>query len=32
MVPYRMFWPKDLEEITPPKAWWRLLHGGDPAG
>jgi hypothetical protein len=24
----RLFWPRDLEEISsPPKAWWRLLVG-----
>lgn len=22
-----LFWPKDLEEITPPQAWWRSLLG-----
>ena len=22
---YRLFWPSDLEEISSPKAWWRLL-------
>jgi hypothetical protein len=21
----RLFWPRDLEEVSPPKAWWRLL-------
>jgi hypothetical protein len=27
---YRLFWPRDLEEISSsPKAWWRLLLGGD---
>ena len=25
----RLFWPHDLEEISPPKAWWRFLVGGD---
>jgi hypothetical protein len=26
---YRLFWPRDLEEISSsPKAWWRLLLGG----
>jgi hypothetical protein len=25
---YRLFWPRDLEEISPPKAWWRFLLGG----
>ena len=32
---YRLFWPRDLEEIFPssPKAsWWRLLLGGSSAG
>jgi hypothetical protein len=26
---YRLFWPRDLQEISPssPKAWWRLLVG-----
>jgi hypothetical protein len=24
---YRLFWPRDLEEISSPKAWWRLLLG-----
>jgi hypothetical protein len=31
---YRLFWPRDLEEIFPssPKAsWWRLLLGGSAA-
>ena len=28
----RLFWPRDLEEIPPPKAWWRSLLGGDAAG
>ncbi len=31
---YRLFWPRDLEEIfpSPPKAsWWRLLLGGRSA-
>lgn len=23
----RLFWPRDLEEVSPPKAWWRLLLG-----
>jgi hypothetical protein len=26
---YRLFWPRDLEEIPPPKAWWRFLLGRD---
>jgi hypothetical protein len=21
----RLFWPRDLEEVSPPKAWWRFL-------
>ena len=25
----RLFWPRDLEEVSPPKAWWRFLLGGD---
>jgi hypothetical protein len=25
----RLFWPRDLEEVSPPKAWWRLLLGRD---
>ena len=29
---YRLFWPRDLEEIPRPKAWWRFLLGGDAAG
>ena len=28
----RLFWQSDLEEIPPPKAWWRSLLGGDAAG
>ena len=28
----RLFWPRDLEEISPPKAWWRFLLGGDTGG
>jgi len=25
----RLFWPEDLEEISPPRPWWRsLLAGG----
>jgi hypothetical protein len=29
----RLFWPRDLEEISPsPQAWWRLLLGADAAG
>jgi hypothetical protein len=22
---YRLFWPKDLEEISSPRPWWRSL-------
>jgi hypothetical protein len=29
---YRLFWPRDLEEISPPQAWWRSLLGGDAGG
>ena len=29
---YRLFWPRDLEEISFPKAWWRVLLGRDAAG
>jgi hypothetical protein len=29
---YRLFWPRDLEEVSSPKAWWRLLLGRDAAG
>ena len=28
---YRLFWPRDLEEIfssSPKASWWRLLLGG----
>jgi len=28
----RLFWPRDLEEISPPKAWWRFALGGEAAG
>ena len=29
----RLFWPRDLEEISsPPQAWWRLLLGLGSAG
>ena len=28
----RLFWPRDLEEIFSPKAWWRLLLGGGSGG
>jgi hypothetical protein len=24
----RLFWPRDLEEISSPQSWWRLLLGG----
>ena len=26
---YRLFWPEDLEEISPPMPWWRSLVGGE---
>jgi hypothetical protein len=26
---YRLFWPRDLEEVSPPQAWWRFLLGRD---
>jgi hypothetical protein len=30
---YRLFWPRDLEEISSsPKAWWRLLLGWASVG
>jgi hypothetical protein len=29
---YRLFWASDLEEISSPKAWWRLLLGWASAG
>jgi hypothetical protein len=30
---YRLFWPRDLEEISSPQeAWWGLLLGRDAAG
>ena len=29
---YRLFWPSDLEEISSPKAWWRLLLGWASVG
>jgi hypothetical protein len=30
---YRLFWPRDLEEISSsPQAWWHLLLGRDAAG
>ena len=25
----RLFWPRDLEEISPRKAWWRFGLGGE---
>jgi hypothetical protein len=24
---YRLFWPRDLEEISRPQAWWCFLLG-----
>jgi len=29
---YRLFWPEDLEEISPPGPWWRSLVGGESRG
>jgi hypothetical protein len=30
---YRLFWPRDLEEISSsPGAWWRFALGRDAAG
>jgi hypothetical protein len=30
---YRLFWPRDLEQIRSPReAWWHLLLGRDAAG
>jgi hypothetical protein len=29
---YRLFWPRDLEEIPYSRAWWRLLLGRDAWG
>jgi hypothetical protein len=30
---YRLFWPRDLEEISSsPRAWWRLLLDGNARG
>jgi hypothetical protein len=26
---YRLFWPEDLEDISPPQPWWRSLVGGE---
>jgi hypothetical protein len=28
---YRLFWPRDLEEISSPQPWWRNLLGRDAA-
>jgi hypothetical protein len=28
----RLFWPRDLEEISSPRAWWRFVLGRDAAG
>ena len=28
----RLFWPRDLEEVAPPKSWWRFLRGGNALG
>jgi hypothetical protein len=28
----RLFWPRDLEEISPTRAWWCLGLGGEAAG
>jgi hypothetical protein len=25
----RLFWPRDLEEVSSPKAWWCFLLGRD---
>ena len=31
--PYRLFWPRDLEQIPSLReAWWHLLLGWDAAG
>ena len=27
----RLFWPADLEEVDPPRGWWRSLLGIDSA-
>jgi hypothetical protein len=27
----RLFWPADLEEVDPPRRWWRYLLGKDRA-
>jgi len=29
---YRLFWPRDLEEISRPQAWWCFLLGRGAAG
>jgi hypothetical protein len=30
---HRLFWPEDVEEISPPKpSWWRSLLGKDRIG
>jgi len=29
---FRLFWPRDLEEISPAQAWWRFLLVGDAGG
>jgi hypothetical protein len=30
---FRLFWPRDLEEIpSPPQAWWHFLFGGEASG
>jgi hypothetical protein len=30
---YRLFWPRDLEEISSfPRAWWRFLLGWEAGG
>ncbi len=26
---YRLFWPEDLEEISPPRPRWRSIVGGE---
>jgi hypothetical protein len=28
----RLFWPRDLEEISTPQAWWHFLLGGSAGG
>jgi len=28
----RLFWPRDLEENSSPKAWWRFLLGWEAGG